>query len=145
MKKLFRTFCAVALIGAIATTTSCNKTCDTGYEGDKCDTKVRTKFIGQWNGSEICTAGSDNYVITITEATSDILKVTVSNLYNNGSPVLVATATVDGTTMTIASQNAGGGVTVQGSGTVSGSSITITYSLSDGTNSNSCTFTGTKL
>ena len=145
MKKLFRTFCAVALIGAIATTSSCTKTCDAGYEGTKCDTKIRTKFLGQWQGNETCTTGSDNYVITVAESGSDILKVTVSNIYNNGSPILVATATVDGTTMTIANQNVGGTVTVQGTGTVNGNTISITYTISDGTNSNSCTFSGTKL
>jgi hypothetical protein len=142
MKKLFRTFLAVAAFAAVTGVSSCTKVCDTGYEGDKCDVKIRDKFIGQWQGQETCTVGTDSYTLTIGASGTDILKVTLNNIYNQA---FTATATVDGTTFTVANQNVGGTVTVQGNGTVSGNNISFQYTISDGTTSNTCTFTGTKL
>lgn len=141
MKKLFKTFVAVALIGGLATFSSCTKTCDSGYEGDKCNTEIRAKFVGQWQGNESCTVGSDTYTLTIANA-SDILKITLNNVYGQA---FVATATVEGTTFTVANQNVGGTVNVQGNGSLSGSVLTFTYTINDGVSSNSCTFTGNKL
>jgi hypothetical protein len=142
MKKLFRTFIAVAVIGSIATLASCTKTCDEGYEGDDCKTEIRAKFLGAWQGQETCTVGTDSYTLTITSSGSNILNVVLNNVYNDA---IVATASTDGTTFTVANQNVGGSTTVQGTGTVTGNSISFQYTLADGANSNTCTFTGTKL
>lgn len=141
MSKLFKTFMAVAAFASLTVVSSCTKTCDEGFEGDKCDTEIRAKFIGQFQGSETCTVGTDNYTVTITSATSDVLKVTFNNVYNAG---YTATATVDGSAFTVASQTVASGVTVAGSGTISGDVLTFTYTI-DGAANNTCTFTGTKL
>src|SRR5690606_20797803 len=90
---------------------NCICVCTAGYEGDKCQTEVRTKFLGQWQGEEIRTAGTDNYTITIAASGSDVVKITVNNVYNQA---FVATATVDGTSFTVASQDVGAGTNVQG-------------------------------
>lgn len=142
MKKLFKTFMAVALISSLGILSSCDKTCDEGYEGDKCDTEIREKFIGAFQGNEICTTGNDNYTLTIAKSGTDVLKVTLSNVYGSA---FVATASVDGSSFTVASQTVAIGVTVSGSGTVSGNNLTFSYNINDGTNSNNCSFTGTKL
>jgi hypothetical protein len=142
MKKLFRTFIAVAVIGSIATLASCTKTCDEGFEGDKCDVEIRAKFLGAYAGNEICTAGSDNYTLTVANSGTDILKITLSNVYGSA---FTASASVDGSSFTVPSQTVAVGVTVSGSGTVTGNNLTFTYNINDGTNSNNCTFTGAKL
>lgn len=142
MKKIFKTFLTVAAFAAVAGVSSCTKVCDEGYEGDKCDVAIREKFIGQWQGQESCTVGSDSYTLTIAASGSDILKITLNNVYNQ---TFTATATVDGTTFNVANQNVGGTVNVQGNGSVSGSNISFQYTINDGTTSNTCTFTGTEL
>ncbi len=132
------------MIGALAfSITSCTKTCEPGYEGSDCKTEVREKFIGAFQGDEICGTGNDNYTITIAKpGTEDVLKVTFTNVYNQA---LTAVGTVDGSSFTVESQTVAVGITVSGSGSVSGSNLTFTYSINDGTNANNCTFTGTKL
>lgn len=142
MSKLFKSFMTVAAFAAITFVSSCTKTCDEGFEGDKCDTEIREKFVGQYQGQETCTVGTDSYTLTIAKSSSDVLKITVNNVYNQS---LTATATVDGSTFDVANQNVGGSVTIQGTGTLSGDNLSFQYTIADGVNSNSCTFTGTKL
>lgn len=142
MSKLFKTFMAVAAFASLTIVSSCTKTCDEGFEGDKCDTEIREKFIGQFQGQETCTAGTDSYTLTVSKSSSDVLKVTVNNVYNQG---FTATATVDGSTFTITNQNVGGTVTVQGTGTLTGNNLSFQYTIADGGTSNTCTFTGSKL
>lgn len=141
MSKLFKTFMTVAVFAGLTVVSSCTKTCDEGFEGEKCDTEIRAKFVGQFQGSETCTVGTDNYTVTITTSATDVLKVTFNNVYN---AAYTATATVDGSAFTVANQTVATGVTVQGSGTISGDNLTFTYTI-DGAANNTCTFTGTKL
>lgn len=124
---------------------TCNSTdgscgCPAGYEGSTCAILSRDKFIGTYSGTETCTDGNDTYGITIS-TNSDPVKFTISNLYNDN---LIAIASADGNSFTIPSQTAAAGVTASGSGTITGNNITITYTISDGTLSNTCTYTGTK-
>lgn len=142
MKKLFKTFAAVALIGSISFLSSCDKVCDEGYEGDDCKTQIRAKFLGAWQGPETCTVGTDNYTLTIASSSTDVLKITLTNIYGSA---FVASATVSGSNFTVANQNVGASVTVQGSGSVNGNALTFTYTIADGSTSNTCTFNGTKL
>ncbi len=127
---------------SLFTASSCTKTCDEGYEGDDCKTAIREKFLGSFKGNEICGTGNDNYTIAIAASGTDILKINLGNVYNQN---LTVTATVEGTSFSVASQQPAVGVTVSGTGSVSGNNITFTYNINDGTNSNNCTFTGTKL
>lgn len=132
------------MMGALAfSTTSCTKTCDAGYEGTDCKTETRAKFLGAFSGTEQCTVGNDQYTVTVTNSSTDVVKVVLSNVYNQA---FTATATVDGSTLTITSQPVGTSGSVSGSGTLSGDAKTLTlnYSISNGTTSNACVFTGTK-
>lgn len=115
--------------------------CPTGFEGAKCETLSRDKFIGVFNGNETCTQGTDTYAVTIT-TNSDKTKFNIQNLYNN-VPTLTAIASANGNAFSIPSQTVGAGVTASGSGTINGNTITITYTVSGGA-TNTCTFIGNK-
>ncbi len=143
MKRVFKSFLAIAAFAAVSSITSCTKTCDPGYEGSDCKTEIRAKFIGQFQGPETCTVGTDNYTVTITRSSSDALKIVFTNVYNQA---YTATATVDGSSFTVESQTVATNVTVSGTGTISGNTLTFTYTIATvGAASNTCTFTGTKL
>lgn len=144
MSKLFKSFMAVAAFAAITFVSSCTKTCDEGFEGDKCDTEIRAKVIGTYNVDENCTSTGDaDYSVTITNSGTDVTKVLINPF--GGYPASTGTVSVDGTSLTIASQTTGG-YTFSGSGTINngGASISVTYTVSDGTDSETCTGTWTK-
>lgn len=143
MKKVFKPFMMMATVAGILAVSSCTKTCDEGYEGSDCKTEVRAKFLGNYHGTEQCTAGNDEYNVVIAASSTDVVKVTISNVYNQG---FTATASVSGSSLTIESQTVVSGVVVSGTGSVSGDgkNLTLTYSIGDGTTNNSCTFTGEK-
>lgn len=116
-------------------------TCPTGYEGTNCETLSRAKFIGTYVGSEICATGTDNYSISLA-ANSDNLKLTYSNLYNN-TPSITATCTMAATdSFTFSGTQAT--ITFNGSGRLVGNALTVHYTITDGTNNNTCTFIGSK-
>ena len=120
-------------------------TCAAGYEGDKCETESRTKFIGTFNGTETCTTGNDAYAITTSTSASGVTKVILTNLYNQG---FVVTGTVSGKTITFGAQTVGSSGTQlsNATGSLSGTTLTITYTLTPTIGaSNTCTFTGNKL
>ncbi|MDB5284195.1 MAG: hypothetical protein JWO06_3270 [Bacteroidota bacterium] len=148
MRKITRLSLMIATSAVLLTIASCSKTCDAGYEGSDCKTQIREKFIGQFKGPETCTAGTDNYTVTISNSSSsDLLAIILSNVYNQS---FTATGTVSGTTLTTtANQTLGVGVTlVSGTGSISGSPsvLTFTYAIKDSAGTtNTCTFTGTKL
>jgi hypothetical protein len=144
MKKLFRTFIALAVIGSIATLASCTKTCDEGFEGDKCDVEVREKVIGTYGMTETCSVtGVANYDIVITKASANVLNVLISPF--GGYVGATGTAKVEGNTITISAQSSVG-FNFNGSGTISndGANISLSYTISDGTNTESCSGTGAK-
>ena len=111
-----------------------------GYEGSNCETLSRTKFLGVFSGNETCTVGTDTYAITCS-ANADDLKFNIQNLYNQS---LTAIASANGNAFTIPNQTVGASITASGSGTITGNNITVTYTISYGVTSNTCTFTGTK-
>lgn len=138
MKKLFKTFAAVALIGSISFLSSCDKVCDEGYEGDDCKTQIRTKFLGAYNTvNEVCTSGGpSSFGIAVTAGTN-ILEINLSNLYGAG---LNTKATVnEARTVTIASQTFGSGQ-ISGSGSLSadGNTLTLSYTVTGGGASDNC-------
>ncbi|MDX2002756.1 MAG: hypothetical protein SFW35_10010 [Chitinophagales bacterium] len=118
----------------------CNCVCETGYEGTQCDELVRAKYLGNYNGSESCTSGTDVYAVSVTAGTTD-LDVQISNIYDAGF-FTNATVNADGN-LTIASQSFGTG-TISGSGSINGNTVTITYTITAGGVADQCTYTGTK-
>lgn len=147
MKRIFNLLVAGVVATSLMMTQSCtDKVCDAGYEGSDCKTEVRTKFIGSWRGNETCTTGTDLYTITVTGSSSDVVKINISNIYNQN---LTGYATVDGTSFDIPSQTVGtgasGNITASGTGSLTGDSLTVAYTVSSSVGSNSCTFKGAKL
>jgi hypothetical protein len=114
-------------------------TCVTGYEGANCETKSRDKFVGVYTGTEICSAGTDNYSMTLT-ANSDAIKLTMQNLYNDNITATCTMAAVD----SFVFNGSQGAVTFTGSGRLSTNTLTVRYTLTNGSVSNSCVFTGNK-
>ena len=145
MKKIFTALMVIASFATVTTITSCTKTCDPGFEGSDCKTEVRTKIVGNYSVVETCSStGAASYTVAISKSTTDVTKVIVTPFA--GYPGITGIISVDGTTLTIASQTVAG-YTFSGTGTINngGTSITANYTISDGTNSESCPGTWTKL
>jgi hypothetical protein len=113
--------------------------CPVGYEGVSCDTKTRDKFVGTYIGQETCTIGSDNYTITITTNSNDVM-VTLTNLYNQG---FTAIGTVTGAN-TFSLSGSQGTTSYTGTGTLATNQLTLQYSISSPAATNTCTFVGNK-
>ncbi len=120
-------------------------TCATGYEGTNCETKSRDKFVGTYAGTEICTLGNDSYSVVVS-ANSDAIKLTMTGLYNDPTAPYTATCTMtakDAFTFS-GSSSASASIIFSGTGTLTGSTLKIVYTVTNGTTTNSCTFTGNK-
>lgn len=146
MNKIFKTFFAVFAFATIATMMSCTKTCDPGYEGDKCDTEIRAKYLSSnYSVTEVCTVSGSigPYTASITSSSTDILKIFLNNFGDFNSNITV-TATVDGNNITIASQTVSG-YTINGSGSLSGNTLTLNYAVAaTGGGTETCTATWLK-
>lgn len=119
--------------------------CAEGYEGDDCGTEERAKFISTYSVSEVCGSGSDSYQSTISTSSTEVTTILISNVYNLFDNNVVATVT--DSDITISNQDPDNdGVTISGSGSINdaGTIVTITFTISDGTNTDSCTATYTK-
>lgn len=144
MKKFLNTFVVFAAMTAMVSVSSCTKTCDAGYEGSDCKTEVRSKIVGTYSVSETCsTTGPASYSVTISKSSSDVLKVLIVPF--GGYPALTGTATVDGTAVTVTAQTVGS-YTFNGTGTIvnGGSSLSMSYSMTIGSTTETCTGTWTK-
>ena len=118
-------------------------TCTTGYEGSDCSTLSRDKFVGTYTGSEICSIGTDNYTVALTAA-SNALQLTYTNLYNEAITATCNMVAVDSFTFS-GNQTVGTStVTFSGTGRLVTNTLTVHYAITDGTNNNTCVFTGTK-
>jgi PKD repeat protein len=116
--------------------------CNLGYEGTDCTTESRTKFIGNYSGSEACNSGNDTYGLGITVNATNIDKITISNIYGGGYTVV---ATVIGNTFNVPLQATNiPTVSISGSGSISGNSLTFNFTITDGSNSATCIYSGTK-
>ncbi|MDR3679773.1 MAG: hypothetical protein P4L41_07395 [Flavipsychrobacter sp.] len=116
-------------------------TCQTGYEGVRCDTLSRTKFLGVYTGQETCTVGTDNYSVTLSSNSSN-LNITYQNLYNQG---FTATCTVTGP-YTFSFTGSSNTTSYSGTGTLNNNQLTVSYQISNSatSTSNSCTYIGNK-
>jgi hypothetical protein len=134
MKRTFKTFFAVAALAAVATISSCTKTCDIGYEGTDCKTEVRAKFVNEPNGYQVVEDGTlsaaANYTVHIQTSTTAINEVKITNVWNSFLHAVIAK--VDGKNITIARQEPDGDkFFVEGSGLLSGNTISINYKVTD--------------
>ncbi|MCF8258204.1 MAG: hypothetical protein K9J06_11655 [Flavobacteriales bacterium] len=114
--------------------------CDTGYEGVSCQTEERTKFIGSYSVTEACTSGNYTYSLTVTTSATGVDKIVAQNFGDYGVDLV---GTVDGSNVTFANQTVGGG-TFSATGQLTGSILTISYTVTAGSSTDSCTITATK-
>lgn len=147
--KLMLSIGMLAFAGIATTLTSCgndDEPCPVGYEGTDCETLSRAKFIGDWNGSEECDLGSDDYTVKISASGASEIKVIVDNVYNED---FQATGTMtSGNKFEFNGSETTGGITTNYSGTGTLNTegeLVLDYDISMGTTSNSCVFTGSKL
>lgn len=127
---------------------TCNEgicACATGYEGTECATETRAKFLGTYSAAESCTSGNyPPFTITIVSSSTGVRNVIINNFYGIG---LSVSATVSGSSLNIPNQTItedGVPIAISGSGQLAGNILTMTYTLSSGAESDTCTATCTK-
>lgn len=76
--------------------------CQTGYEGERCETITRNKFKGVWRVTEDGTGSNPAQYTTSIENGNTINEVKIRNFYNLFNPII--SATVKGDTIYIARQ-----------------------------------------
>lgn len=116
--------------------------CDDGYEGAACATVQRDKFIATYNVNESCSSGNFTYSITVTTSSTGISSIIITN-FGDYTVNVTGTVNENGTSITIPNQTVGGG-TFSGSGQISGDILTITYTVTAGSSTDTCTMTCTK-
>ena len=84
MKKIFNSFVIVAMMAAVATTSSCTKTCDPGYEGSDCKTETRSNYYGIYTLSGSDTDGDtySNLQTTVATGGNDVLQMNITMVGN---------------------------------------------------------------
>lgn len=110
--------------------------CTSGYEGAKCETEVRAKFLGSYNVNENCNSGNYTYSSSITPSANSVDAIVIGNL-GNFNPQLNVRATVSGNNLNI--NDTQGGVSFSGSGNISGNTLTIIYTISQAGSTDNCT------
>lgn len=118
--------------GGVCDSASASCTCATGYEGSRCDTVSRTKFIKTWAATDVNVATSvalSPYSSVISAASTAVTDVLIGN-FSSGYFTNAVKATVTHNTITIASQQPDNdGFSVAGTGTFSGNKIAWTYTI----------------
>lgn len=130
----------------VFTNNACGCDCEAGYEGTSCETEQRQKFLSSYTVNEACNSGNYSYGVSVTTSSASISSIIITNFGDYGVTV-VATVDANGTGITIASQQttiSGTAATFSGSGQISGNILTITYTISAGGSSDTCTMTCTK-
>lgn len=134
MKNIFKPILMMAAFAAMLTITSCEKTCDAGYEGSDCKTQIRTKYYGTYKVSGTAVNGGGSATITdllVTVSASSTTNVQDFNItfVLGGDSYLLKGTLKDGSAFTVPSQTANGN-TYTGSGSFAGS-VTMNLSLAE--------------
>lgn len=141
--------CKDVICGTSGTCAEGTCTCDAGYEMDsdgKCNVAMRDKFVGNYNLSETCGSGNDQYSVSIAASSQGIMKINITGLYNT-SRTIVATLT-NGQNFTIADNTPLGTGTIKGTGVHNPTTnkVTLSYTFTDANgNADACTATLTRL
>lgn len=165
MKQL-RTIVLTAMLTVIAFSaviyTSCNKNkcdkvvclnlgacdagnciCPTGFEGNRCQTLSRDKFIFTYSGGDSCTRGGINrYQIYMLAVLNDSVEMTMKNFLGNYQDSATCTIQSTDSFTFIGSNNS---TTYTGYGKLSNDSLHMTYSVIHDTTSYICKYFGQSL
>lgn len=117
-------------------------TCDPGYEKDAdglCNTESRAKFIGSFNADELCDTSTYNYIVAVSNNSTSISKFNLTDLYLTGTN-MVCDVDASGLAFTISNQTIATGLSATGSGSINATTrvVTVSYTISDGSASQSC-------
>ena len=112
---------------------SCACNCAAGFEGTDCSTLSRTKYLGTWKGSDVCTSGT--YGVTLTAANaSDSTSILISNIGGFGTAVTITGKFTGSNKITFTGQDIGGQRTLDGTMTfTSTSAMTTNYTVKPAT------------
>jgi hypothetical protein len=80
MTKGYKPSLIVLIVVVIASIASCNKTCDEGYDGKRCDVEIRDRYVGTWNAVE--QPNNKTYSTTISKG-SGILDMVISSSFSD--------------------------------------------------------------
>jgi hypothetical protein len=125
MKKIFNSFLVVAMMAAVATTSSCTKTCDPGYEGSDCKTEQRTKYFGTYSlsGTDNGTPAGTYTNVNTTVSTSSTGVQNLNILIGSGISLQIKLDEA-GTAFTVVGPTSGN-FTYTGTGSFTSSSLTL--------------------
>ena len=156
MKKV-RVMSSAAMVALMSfgamTMVSCEKTedCAVGYEGKDCKTEIRAEMLGTYDAVDVRGGQTKTYVPIVSQNAGNVSVVDIKefgDFYSGNSEIVTSSVTKSGNTIsfTIGEQKPDNIYTVEGSGTydIPTKKLSITYSISDGVNTNNATGTWTK-
>lgn len=113
--------------------------CNSGWEGDECETEERAKFIGSFSVYETCITSSQdyNYLSTIKEGEDGLLSIAIYNFRDDETYAPVIATVEDGTNLLIEPQKPKGTQEVSGTGYINDTRDTITIDYEFKANSGS--------
>ncbi len=152
---------AIVSIGAIGavTYTACNKdkcnnvaclnggacddgvcVCAAGFEGNRCETESRTKFVANFNGGDSCgTTGDHQYNIYFLRTVGNKTQVTMMNMLNNMNDSAICTLVGTDTFNFNGSNNS---ITYRGTGKLRNDSLWLKYHVQYDTINYDCKYLG---
>ena len=121
-----------------------NCQCPVGYEGLRCDTLSRDKFVFRYNGGDSCGTGLvyTQYYVTLEAVAANPYELTMKNFLNNPQDSAICTIQSTDSFTFIGANNS---TTYTGWGKLSNDSLWMTYSVEHDTISYSCHYFGQSL
>jgi len=126
MRKFLKAL-VLLLIAAATGVSSCTKVCDTGFEGNTCDSLVRTKYLGTFMGQENCGNPGDTFLVAFSAVNQDPQKILITNIYNANNLNAYGTVLPNGS-VTIAPQEFGTGI-ISGDLVYNGGKLVLEYKI----------------
>ena len=117
-----------------------NCVCAPGYEGGRCETYSRTKFITNFNGGDSCTKGGVNgYALRFYAVLTNPVQMTMKNFLGNNNDSATCTLEAADSFIFNGSNNS---VTYRGYGILSNDSLHLSYHVQADTVNYDCTYNG---
>lgn len=137
----------LTVAGLAVTMVSCNKddeTCAVGYEGKNCKTLSRDKFLGSWEGSDLCDGDNYTYVMSIDSSSTNKLNVLINNPGGFGAAITTTGTITSSNVVSLSNVAISNEVSMNGTLTVNGNSLTTSYTATDDSTTIQCEGTFTK-